>query len=95
MTSALGALLGPLGMLVFLLLASIFAVVLHSLWRAVNSLQVHHCTQTHRTCTAPGTLHTCTAHTLPTLAPAHTLPTLRAFSLSLCPYTISLTLPLL
>ena len=67
MTSALGALLGPLGMLVFLLLASIFAVVLHSLWRAVNSLQVHRCTHTHRTCKqshahCTHASHTCTAH---------------------------------
>ena len=47
MTSALGALLGPLGMLIFLLLASIFAGLLHSLWQAVNSLQVHHRTTAH------------------------------------------------
>ena len=41
MTSALGALLGELGMLIFLLLACILAGLLHSLWQAVNALQVH------------------------------------------------------
>ena len=63
MTSALGALLGPLGMLIFLLLACILAGLLHSLWQAVNALQVHTCTHAH--------MHTCTAraHTLALTCP--------------------------
>ena len=90
MTSALGALLGPLGMLIFLLLASIFAGLLHSLWQAVNSLQAHHCTHTpHMHCAYAAHMHTCT---LTTSLPPLSAPTLRVFPLSLCP-TLSLSRP--
>lgn len=63
MTSALGALLGPLGMLILLLLAFIFAAVLHSLWQAVNRLQVP-CTYTaiHGHMHAHGHVHARTRH---------------------------------
>ena len=93
MTSALGALLGPLGMLIFLLLASIFAGLLHSLWQAVNSLQVHHRTTAHTHTAHALRVHCTHAHrALTTSLPPLSTPTLRVFSLSLCP-TLSLSRP--
>ena len=93
MTSALGALLGPLGMLIFLLLASIFAGLLHSLWQAVNSLQVHHRTTAHTHTAHALRVHCTHAHrALTTSLPPLSDLTLHVFSLSLTvPHSVSLT----